>query len=111
VAAARITVQRSPQFVGSRGRFRIVLDGKPVGPPLAAGMSSTVSTSAGVHEFYVTSDGRVRSPILELRLGEGEEVRLRTAPQRNPFVNLFRIVFQPSRAIDLELANGRALRV
>jgi hypothetical protein len=106
VAQARITVQRSSQIVGSRGRLRIVLDGESVGAPLTVGMSSTISADAGDHELYVTSDGRVRSAIVQLRLASGEELHLHAAPQRNPFVNLFRIAFQPSRAIDLEFIDG-----
>ena len=76
MAGARIAVERGPTFIGSAaGVFSIVVDGKSVGA-VRRGETLTLDSAPGKHELYVTSDGRVRSPSVELELTEGDEVRV-----------------------------------
>jgi hypothetical protein len=103
MAGARIAVERDPTFIGSEARvFSIVVDGKSIGA-VRRGETVTLDSSPGKHELYVTSDGRVRSPSVELELTEGEEVRVWCSSPKNPVANIYRLFFRPSRTLEIEV--------
>ena len=63
----------------------------------------TVETSPGHHELYVTTDGRVRSQPVALDIAAGSTAQALCASPRNPFANLYRIIFRPSHTIALSV--------
>jgi hypothetical protein len=63
----------------------------------------TVQTTAGKHEVYVTTDGRVRSKSLTIELSPGQRARILSSSPSNPVGNLFRIIFHPAETIEIEL--------
>ena|ERR1700761_6444667 len=97
----KVTIKRTKKFVGSAGVFRVMLDGAEVGE-LRPGEELSAETIPGHRELYVTTDGRVRSGTLQLELPAGEHVRVVCSSPSNPVANLFRIIFQPDRTLELE---------
>jgi hypothetical protein len=97
----KVTIKRTNKFVGSAGVFRVMLDGREVGQ-LRPGEELSAEATPGHQELYVTTDGRVRSETLELELPAGKNVRVVCSSPSNPVANLFRIIFQPGRTLELE---------
>ena len=99
---ARITVERRRRYVGSAPAFRVILDDAERGR-LRPGDELTVDATAGRHEVYVTTDGRVRSRILTVDLASGQHARVLSSSPSNPVGNLFRIIFRPGETLEIEL--------
>lgn len=66
-------------------------------------MGGGLQTTAGRHDVYVTTDGRVRSIGLMVDLSPGQHARIMSSSPSNPVGNLFRIIFQPGKTIEIEL--------
>ena len=79
-----------------------MLDGIEQGR-LRPGGDLTVQTTAGSHEIYVTTDGRVRSRTLTIDVSPGQHPRVLSSSPSNPVSNIFRIFFQPGKTIEIEL--------
>jgi hypothetical protein len=99
--AAQLHVERSTRL-GSDAlrRYTVVLDGRPVGR-LRRGESMTVETNAGHHEVHLKIDW-VRSPVLQVDLGEDERVSVRCWPNGNFFTWPYYTTFGIRRYLGIE---------
>lgn len=71
---------------------------------LRPGEDLTIEAAPGLHTIYVTTDGRVRSPSLDLDLSSGDQVRVISSSPSNPIANLRRIIFRPGRTLEIGMA-------
>jgi hypothetical protein len=101
VPSARITVGRVKDYVGVFRSYSVVIDGAKVGR-VKRGKSLTVDVEPGHHELHLEQDW-MRSPSVNLMLGDREEALLRCQARGNPVTVMVWGTFYPKRAIKIEL--------
>lgn len=99
---ARITIDRINHHRDTVRAYQVKLDGQVIGR-VKDGKQETFEVSPGAHQVRVRLMW-LQSPPVDVHLGEGSEVRLRTGPNGG-ILQAWRIYFAPHTAMFLEEAS------